>query len=418
MQDFIFGADDSGSNVYLLAQGVLADNENGNGETAQPGAFNLYHLAYDGSHWSTTYIATLSGEDSAEWEGNKVADTAFLTARASPNGRYLAFMSSAPITGYDNVDVNPAAKGARDEEVFLYDAATSSLTCVSCNPSGARPEGVLDRERAEEGLGLVVDRRFVWGREGHEHWLAGNVPGWTSQTQTSALFQSRYLNDEGRLFFNSPDDLVPAATNHKEDVYEYEPSGVGSCESSTGGCVALISPGNSNRESAFMEATPDGTSAFFLTEANLLPQDTDTAFDIYAARSCTTVSPCQTIPAPVGEGCTETDTCRPAGPPLPAPEGPAGSASLSGPGNPPAPPAKAQVLGSSSTKPAAKPLTLKQKLAKALQLCRRKHPHSKRKRQQCERLARKHYAPKKASKSTHYKRPGSRSQPAAHRSGG
>ena len=60
---------------------------------------------------------------------------------------------------------------------------------------------------------------------------------------TSALFQSRYLSDEGRLYFNSPDNLVPAAKNGKEDVYEYEPSGVGSCQSASGGCVSLISGG-------------------------------------------------------------------------------------------------------------------------------------------------------------------------------
>ena len=110
----------------------------------------------------TTFIATLSSEDSPEWEGNQIGDTAYLTARVSPNGRYLAFMSAAPITGYDNVDANPAAKGARDEEVYLYDSATASLRCVSCNPSGARPNGVLDTEEAGEGLGLLVDRREVW----------------------------------------------------------------------------------------------------------------------------------------------------------------------------------------------------------------------------------------------------------------
>ena len=134
-----------------------------------------------------------------------------------------------------------------------------------------------------EGLGLLVDRREVW----LGHWLAGNIPGWTAQSIKSALFQSRYLSDEGRLYFNSPDSLVPAASNGKEDVYEYEPSGVGSCQSPSGGCVSLISGGSSDRESAFIEATPDGGNVFFVTEARLLPQDTDTAFDIYDARECT-----------------------------------------------------------------------------------------------------------------------------------
>src|SRR5262249_49805732 len=163
-------------------------------------------------------------------------------------------------------DANPAANSARDEEVYLYDSATASLRCVSCDPSGARPNGVLDLEKSGEGLGLVVDRRLVWGREGHEHWLAGNIPGWTAPAIGSALYQSRYLSDDGRLYFNSPDDLVPAASNGKEDVYQYEPSGVGSCQSSSGGCVSLLSGAGSDHESAFIEATPSGSDVFFVTE--------------------------------------------------------------------------------------------------------------------------------------------------------
>ena len=42
---------------------------------------------------TTTFIATLSGEDNPEWEGSKLANSAYLTARVSPSGRYLAFMS-------------------------------------------------------------------------------------------------------------------------------------------------------------------------------------------------------------------------------------------------------------------------------------------------------------------------------------
>ncbi len=128
VQNFVFGSGNDGSNVYLVAQGVLAGNANGNGERATAAQNNLYHLHFDGAEWTTTFIATLAGADSPEWEGGTTkGDSAFLTAQASASGRYLAFMSAAPITGYDNVDLNPAAQGARDEEVFLYDAATANL---------------------------------------------------------------------------------------------------------------------------------------------------------------------------------------------------------------------------------------------------------------------------------------------------
>jgi hypothetical protein len=386
VQNFIFGASEDGTSVYLVAQGVLASNTNGNGETAINGRDNLYQLHYDGSEWSTLFIATLSGEDAPEWEGEHVADTAYLTARVSPNGRYLAFMSAAPITGYDNTDASAQANGARDEEVFLYDSTTASLRCVSCNPTGARPAGVFDQNQSGEGLGLVVDRRRVW----LNRWIAGNIPGWTAQTLGSGLFQSRYLSDEGRLYFNSPDRLVPAAANSKEDVYQYEPAGVGNCQSPSGGCVSLISGGSSDRESAFIEATPDGSNVFFVTEARLLPsQDTDTAFDIYDARECTASSPCIPQPPEQPAPCAETKTCRPAETAQPIPAGPAGTATTSGPGNVVAQTqnAKQQVQG----RRAFKPLNRAQELQRALKRCRKHHAHSKKKLTACERKARKRY---------------------------
>jgi hypothetical protein len=305
-------------------------------------------------------------------------------------------MSNGSPTGYDNVDANPEAKGARDEEVYLYDSREATLTCVSCNPTGARPHGVFDTVEAGEGLGLAVDRRKVWAEPGHEHWLAGNIPGWTAQSLVSALFQSRYLSDEGRLFFNSPDYLVQQAKSGKEAVYEYEPAGVGSCESPTGGCVSLISSGSSSRESAFLEATPSGNDVFFLTAAPLLPQDTDTAFDIYDARVCTAVSPCLTPPTPAPPGCSAINGCRPSEPGQQAPLGPSGSTTITGQGNLTQPQPKGEPLGTKTVHP--KPLTRSQQLAKALKAC--KKIKSKKKRGRCDAQARKKWRGKTKAKKT------------------
>jgi hypothetical protein len=389
VKGLLLATSEAGTSTYFVAQGELAANQNGNGESAQSGADNLYQVQLDGSEWKTTFIAVLSSEDSPEWEGSDVANTSYLTARVSPDGRYLAFMSAAPITGYDNLDEN---SGKPDEEVFLYDSAGPSLRCVSCNPSGARPQGVLDTEDAGEGLGLLVDRREVWPG----HYLAGNIPGWTAENITGALYQSRYLLNDGRLYFNSPDDLVPQATNHKEDVYEYEPTGVGSCQSSSGGCVSLISSGTSGRESAFLEATPSGSDVFFITAAQLLPQDTDTAFDIYDARECSEASPCLSPAAPVQPGCSSASACRPASPPLPAPLQPADTATVAATsGAAEAVAAKSATSAVKASKTSSKPLTRAQALASALASC--KSRRSKRKRQACERRARKLYGAKTAA---------------------
>jgi phosphodiesterase/alkaline phosphatase D-like protein len=380
VQGFLLGASADGSSVFLVAQGVLADNENAGGERATGGSDNLYELHEAGGAWTSTFIAGLSSEDGPEWEGNRQANPAYVTARVSPNGRYLAFMSAASLTGYDNVDAN---SGKRDEEVFLYDAGSGSITCVSCDPSGARPAGVLDTEEAGEGLGLVVDRRKVW----IGHYLAGNIPGWTAQSLTTALFQSRYLSDEGRLFFNSPDDLVPAASNGKNDVYEYEPAGVGGCESASAGCVSLISSGSSPQESAFLEATPSGDDVFFLTSAQLSPQETDTGFHIYDARVCTQASPCLNAQTTTAGSCGTANACRPAPPGQVSTIGPAGTAALSGSTNVVS--AVTPKQEKRGVKVSSKRPTREQLLAAALKAC--KKVHGKHKRKACEVRARERF---------------------------
>jgi hypothetical protein len=403
VQGSIVAATEDGASVFLVAKGVLATNENNNGEAARPGEDNLYELHYTGTEWVRTFIAVLSADDSPDWdEGSNVdaEDTAFLTARVAPNGEYLAFMSRRSLTGYDNEDVSSEKPGERlDEEVYLYDTATANLTCVSCDPTGARPTGVFDQEASGEGIGLLVDRRQSWRGD----WLAGSIPGWTSESDTNALYQSRYLSNEGRLFFDSADSLVPgigARTREEEidghvqtvgveNVYEYEPGGVGSC-ATAGGCVSLLSSGTSSKESAFLEATPSGNDVFFLTAAQLLPQDTDDAFDIYDARVCNSASPCLAPPPPQPSPCGSVEECHPSASPGQGAIGSSGSATFSGPADRVYPQSK-QDAKAAVPRSASKLPSRAQKLTKALQACRRRYRRSKHERLACEAHARKLY---------------------------
>jgi hypothetical protein len=281
--------------------------------------------------------------------------------------------------------------------VFLYDAQTGRLICASCNPASEnnggfrRPEGVFDTELAGEGLGLLVDRPEIW----RNRWLAASIPGWTFNIfygAPAALYQPRYLTDTGRLFFDSPDALVAADQNGKEDVYEYEPEGVGSCGFSSG-CIGLISSGSSGKESAFLDASENGDNVFFLTAAQLVPADTDNAYDIYDARACTTASPCLSSNSSVVQECETTASCRPASGGAAALVSAAASATFSGPGN-----IATGVLPSKTlTPPKPKPLTRKQKLATALKACRKLK--AKHKRSLCEARAKKRYGAKAQGKS-------------------
>lgn len=415
----VLGASEDGSAVYFVANGALAPGAapgNCAGEAEdwsklqgeKEKTCNLYVAHHTGEgetgKWETTFITTLSNEDAADWGeapgASNLENLSFMTSRVSPNGRYLAFMSDRSLTGYDNKDVN---SGALDEEVFLYDATAGRLVCASCNPSGAPPAGIFDSRHSNHNVGPLVDANLTW----ENRWLAGSIPGWTPLDGTHALYQSRYLSDAGRLFFTSADALVPQVKVTRqengqgvENVYEYQPEGVpkgeqGECQAKSG-CVALISSGTSAEESSFLDASVSGNDVFFVTSAQVLPQDQDTGYDIYDARVCTQASPCLAPPPPPAPICEAASSCRsgsassPATPGAPASSTP--SSSL---------PAQ-QTLPFTVVKP-VKPRTLSsaQKRAKALKACRKIRKHKKR--LACERAAKKRYPAKKAKKANRRK---------------
>ena len=272
--------------------------------------------------------------------------------------------------------------------MFRYSAPDASLLCASCNPSGARPHGVLDRQEAGEGTGLLVDRAQEWVGQ----YLAGNIPTSNPDDEFVTQHQPRYLLESGRLFFNSSSDLVPAAKSGKNSVYEFEANGEGTC-TSPNGCIALISSGESAHEQAFLDASETGDSAFILSATPLISRDTDESFDVYDARVCSAQSPCldQSV-APPPVPCTTLETCRP----LPSSGVTFGTPPTTSTGASGNVTATSSVLPSTSNKPNSrpKPPTRAQKLAKALKAC---HKLGKRKRAQCEAQARKKYGSKKHS---------------------
>ena len=328
VQNMLVGISEDGAYVYFVARGVLASG-------AVQGQDNLYVMHESDGGWHTTFIATLSGEDAHDWRPNGKGEVRKITSRVSSNGRYVAFMSDRSLTGYDNRDVS---SGQPDEEVYLYDAEANRLACASCNPSGARPLGILDH-----GGELLMDESDAWvGENGAEgRWLAADLaPEWHTNLAV-AFHQTADLANSGRLFFNSSDALVPQDTNGVADVYEYEPPGVGGCSSvtatfneRTGGCVDLISSGQSSAESTFLDASENGDDAFFLTAARLSGEDHDDAYDIYDAHVCSEAVPCRTEPVAPPE-CTSGDACKAASSPQPALYGPPASETFSGAGNVP-----------------------------------------------------------------------------------
>lgn len=402
VQGDIPGASEDGEWVYFVADGALE-----NSGTPVPGAVhgdcegertlneafaskegqaaaasrscNLYAV-HDGV---TSLVAVISGADLPD---ARPVDLSRMTSRVSPNGKWLAFMSERGLTGYNTTD---ARSGQPDEEVYIYDAAAAELHCASCDPTGARPIGA-EYAPASGPTGrapvAIVGGTDIWPQS---QWLAALLPGWTRYHLTTARYQSRYLSNDGRLFFNGRDPVTPQAINENWNVYEWEPSGVragseSACsnatpgyDAATKGCIALISSGESSDESGFLDASESGGDVFFMTTSKLSPSDTDNSYDVYDAHECTSLAPCQPAPPPPAAPCASSDSCRSAPSSPPGVFGPPASALFSGSGN-----------VNTTLRPGATAQTRQQMLAKAVAACRKKSPSSRR---SCEARARAKY---------------------------
>jgi hypothetical protein len=156
------------------------------------------------------------------------------TFSASPSGRYLAFGSGRKLTTYDN---------AGRSEVYLYDAQTGQVTCPSCRTDGGAAQGDAQMGHSTQGSSNF-DRYFA-----------------------------RAVNDEGQVFFDTPDPLVRGDANGERDVYTW-----------VAGRAALITRGTGTSAATFLDATPDGSDVFFVTREHLVEQDDDTTADLYDAR--------------------------------------------------------------------------------------------------------------------------------------
>jgi hypothetical protein len=211
-------------------------------------------------------------------------------ARVSPDGAHLAFLSKEELTDYANAGAT---------ELYLYGpppgGGTPQLICASCNPTGERPEG------------------------------SSSLPGAPPNGSSPLPYKPRALSADGsRLFFESSDDLNLQDTNKRPDVYQWEADEEGGCARAPG-CVNLISSGRSPEGASFLDASADGTDAYFLTDGALVSSDPG-SIDVYDAK--------------VGGGFPEgikpipcgADACQAL---PPTPEDPTPGTLLKGPENPP-----------------------------------------------------------------------------------
>ena len=285
----VLGSSEDGEVVYFVTLGRLLSQA--------PLAPNHYQV-YKWDHGTVSYVATLSPPggansdtegvvqesfDREDWALSKSGESGATShlARVSPDGRYLLFRSSGPVTSYKSENI---------AEVYLYDSLANEVRCLSCPPSGAAPAGLAY---------ITGGRAALIGADD---------------------YQPRSLIDpEGhlRVFFESTDALLPNDTNGRIDVYEYD----GDTHS-----LSLISNGQANRASWFLDATLSGGDVILGTTAQLVGSDRDELYDVYDAR----IGGGFAVPASAVECAGEACQGEPAPPPaLAAP----GSVSLTDQGN-------------------------------------------------------------------------------------
>jgi hypothetical protein len=296
----IAGTAEDLARVYFVDTEALtgAEEVDANDEAAEEGAFNLYLWEGEEGEGTVSFIGRLAAED------NHQGDTAQLgawragpgsrLAQASADGRFLAFQSTTQLTpdAAENLPretrtcIGSGTEGRLAcSEVFEYDAVNKTLICASCNPQGERPLG-------GSTLSLIdTPREFFPQPE--------NLPA----------------EGKGRLFFDSLDALSQSDTNGRiQDVYEFEPAGVGTCTRPKG-CLALISGGHGPKDSVFVNASASGDDVFFASRDQLVGADKNDLMDLYDARKGGGLK--EEAPAPcAGEACAGP---IPAPPPFQAP---------------------------------------------------------------------------------------------------
>jgi hypothetical protein len=256
--------------VYFVANNQIVP-----GQPSTPGP-KLYAWDDTGASPQVRFIGILSPNDAKAWDGPSVRESASIKpARISANGRYVVFISQAQLTLADQ---------DAQQDVYRYDGQEQALTCVSCTSDASPSEGEVRFDQTRIGANLI-----------------NHLP--------------RNVSDSGQVFFQTSRGLVPADSNGKVDVYQFE-----------GGELFLISGGGGIEDSYFLDASASGNDVFFDTRDRLVGWDEDSKYDAYDAR----VGGGLPEPPPPPLPC-EGDSCQP--PPVAPNDVTPASSSFNGPGN-------------------------------------------------------------------------------------
>jgi hypothetical protein len=276
-----------GTRAYFVSPSVLG-GVNPEGDSAQAGKQNLY-LSEEGA---ISFVATVTNRDVEGelipfdiknhdglglWVEVLSGQLAKDPSRLTPDGSVLLFQSRAEITGY---------AASEFPQIYRYDSVAEVLRCISCIPTKRPATG-----------GASLETYTFDSTNPPPFSPSGFVPNLTT--------------DGKRVFFESTEALVSTDTDEVQDVYEWEEEEVGGC-TRPGGCVYLISRGQSGRDNFLYAHSTSGDDVFFTTSDILTRFDGNSTTSIYDAKVG------GGFPAPEPADPCVADGCRPALAPAPA----------------------------------------------------------------------------------------------------
>ena len=165
------------------------------------------------------------------------------------------------------------------KQAYLYDYAGQNLVCASCVAEVTPTADVKIEGGNTGGLPFLGDQHVGLGRS---------------------------ASNNGQMFFDTVDSLLPRDTNGKRDVYEYD----------VGRGLRLISTGQSDSDSLLGDSSEDGSTVDFMTRESLVGQDGDVLRDLDVARIGGNAA-AQSPPPPQacqGDACQGQFTSPPPGP--------------------------------------------------------------------------------------------------------
>ena len=201
----------------------------------------------------------------------------------SADGRYIYFRGSVGGLPGDGTLEQGGNSHEEAAQVYRYDNDERVVECVSCASS-------YDREPDQPA--------FLNGSNGKP------------QIRGSVTLDTSIAGNGDYAFFTTPAALVPqdidgeigiegnersgglkngeypdvsGTTSPSSDIYEWRANGVGGCMQ-LDGCLALITNGRGGYKSLLLGSADEGRDVFIYTREKLVPQDNDTAGDIYDAR--------------------------------------------------------------------------------------------------------------------------------------